>query len=135
MIRYRRPFFQRLSRFTLIGVTATLVYAAGALLLSSGVAGGAPLPAAAASTLAYLVAGISSYVGHKYFTFASPGSHAAELPKFILTNIAGLGVAALLPAVFTGMFDAPAGISIMAICLIVPAMNFFVFERWVFRNV
>ncbi|MDN5926754.1 MAG: GtrA family protein [Hyphomicrobiales bacterium] len=126
--------FLRLSRFTLIGMAATVIYAACAFVLSDRITGIVPLPAAVASFSAYLMAGISSYVGHKYFTFASPRTHSIELPRFVLCNLVGLALAVIFPAVLTDMFDVPALVPIVILCVVVPALNFIVFDRWVFRH-
>ena len=126
--------FLRLSRFTLIGMATTAIYAACAFLLSDRTDGIASMPAVVASFYAYLLAGISSYIGHKYFTFASRGTHSIELPRFILCNIVGLALAVIFPAVLTDIFDISAAVPIVIVCIIVPVLNFIVFDRWVFRH-
>lgn len=130
----RRPSRQRISRFAVIGVFATLVYAACASALSHGGLGLAPLPAVQASLAGYLIAGMFSYAGHKYVTFASGGAHSVQIPRFLLLNAAGLALATALPSVMTGVMGLPAIMPIIITCIAVPVFNYVVLERWVFRD-
>jgi putative flippase GtrA len=129
------PRYRRISRFAVIGVASTLVYAVCALLLSRGGNGGALLPATLASAVAYATAGLFSYAGHKYFTFTSAGAHAVELPRFLLLNATGLATAIALPVVLTDRLGMPAAVPVVLTCIAVPMVNYIVLGRWVFRNV
>ncbi|RJT42364.1 GtrA family protein [Mesorhizobium waimense] len=122
--------YRRLSRFALIGIASTLVYAVCAFLLSS--LPGFALPATRASVAAYVIAAIFSYAGHKYVTFVSPGSHAFEAPRFFLLTALGLGFSWLLPLILVDGLGAKPVLSIAIICAAVPAFNYFVLDRWVF---
>jgi putative flippase GtrA len=124
--------FRRLSRFALIGIASTVIYAVSAFLLSS--LPGATLPAALASFAAYAMAALFSYTGHKYFTFTSGGSHAMELPRFLLLTASGLIVAIVLPELLTQMLGIPALVPILLTCIAVPIINYVVLGRWVFRG-
>jgi putative flippase GtrA len=122
--------YRRLSRFALIGIASTLIYAVCAFLLSA-----LPrpvLPAALASVAAYAIAAIFSYVGHKYVTFMSSGMHAFELPRFFLLTALGIGFSLLLPLILVDGFGARPVLPILITCVIVPAFNYFVLDRWVF---
>ena len=122
----------RLSRFALIGGAATLIYAVCAALLTTG---GTPiLPAAAGSFAAYAIAALFSYAGHKYFTFVSRGAHRFEAPRFLALTAAGLCFSWMLPALMVGGLQAPPLAPIVATCVVVPAVNYFVLGRWVFSN-
>ena len=77
----------RLSRFAAIGVASTVLYAALALAFSH-----LGIGATGASVLAFLLAAVFSYAGHKYVTFVSGGRHAFELPRFLALSGAGLAV-------------------------------------------
>ncbi|RUU29181.1 GtrA family protein [Mesorhizobium sp. M6A.T.Ce.TU.016.01.1.1] len=125
--------YRRLSRFALIGIASTLIYAACAFLLSRGQAT-AGLPAALTSFAAYAIAALFSYTGHKYFTFISGGSHAMELPRFLLLTASGLAVAVALPGLLTQMLGVPASVPILLTCIAVPVINYVVLGRWVFRG-
>ncbi|ANT49342.1 GtrA family protein [Mesorhizobium amorphae] len=129
------PRYGRISRFAVIGGASTLIYGACALLLSRGGAGAAILPATLASAVAYAVAGLFSYAGHKYFTFVSAGAHAFELPRFLLLNATGLATAIALPVLLTEKLGMPVAVPVVLTCIAVPLVNYIVLGRWVFRNV
>ncbi|TIO76107.1 MAG: GtrA family protein [Mesorhizobium sp.] len=124
----------RLSRFAVIGVSSTLVYGVCALLLSGGGTRAALLPATLASVVAYAIAGLFSYAGHKYYTFMSAGDHTFELPRFLLLNAIGLATAIALPVVLTERLGMPAAIPVVLTCISVPLVNYIVLGRWVFRD-
>jgi putative flippase GtrA len=119
----------KLSRFAVIGAGTTAMYALLALAFShSGIA------ATGASVLAFLITSIFSYAGHKYVTFASGGSHAFEVPRFLAVGASSLTTVSVLPAVLTGMLGLPAAVPILLACIVVPAVNYVVMGRWVFRD-
>lgn len=119
----------RLSRFAVIGAGTTVIYAVLALAFSySGIA------ATGASVLAFLITAVFSYAGHKYVTFASDGSHTFEVPRFLTVSATSLTIVSVLPAVLTGVFGLPAAVPILLACIVVPAFNYIVLGRWVFRG-
>jgi putative flippase GtrA len=119
----------RLSRFAAIGASATLLYAALALAFAN-----IGMPATGGSVAAFLLAAAFSYAGHKYVTFASAGRHRFEMPRFMAVSAAGLAVVSVLPAVLTDMLGFPAAVPILLACLVIPAVNYVVLGRWVFRG-
>ena len=118
----------RLSRFVLIGFGSTALYALLAFALSRI----QELGVTAASVLAFGIAALFSYAGHKYVTFVSGGSHSFELPRFLVLSGVGLAVVAILPALLSDCFGLPAAIPILLACLAIPAINFVMLDRWVF---
>lgn len=123
------PPLRRVSRFALIGILSTLIYAAVAFALSGRV-----LSPVAGSFAAYLVSASFSYAGHKYVTFVSGGKHALELPRFLALGAFGLVLALALPALLTDWAGLPPWVPILVICVAVPAVNYLVMDRWVFRR-
>jgi putative flippase GtrA len=118
-----------LSRFISVGLLTTALYAT--LALSASHLG---LTATAASLTAFFITALFSYAGHKYVTFMSGGQHSFELPRFLATSAVGLVVVSFLPAFLSGMLGLPAAVPILAACVVVPAVNYVVFSRWVFRG-
>jgi len=119
----------RLSRFATIGVASTLLYAVLALgLVHLGV------DTTWASVIAFLLAAVFSYAGHKYVTYASGGRHVFEFPRFLALSLVGLGVVSILPVLLVGLLGMPPAIPILAACLVLPAFNYVVLGRWVFRD-
>lgn len=119
----------RLSRFAAIGIASTAIYAALAFAFSH-----LGLAATGASVLAFLLAAIFSYAGHKYVTFVSGGRHTFELPRFLALSVAGLAVVSVLPALLTGVLALPAAVPFLLACVVIPVVNYVVLGRWVFAS-
>ena len=119
----------RLSRFAAIGILSTVLYAALALTFNR-----LGIQATGASVLAFGIAAIFSYAGHKYVTYVSGGRHAFELPRFLALSAAGLAVVSMLPALLSGVLGLPAAVPVLLACIVVPAVNYVVLGRWVFRD-
>ena len=117
-----------LTRFALVGVGATLLYALLALLFEE------PLGPVAASVTAYAICAVVSYCGHKFLTFTSSGAHRVELPRFLALTAAGFAVATALPVLVTGVLGWPAILSVAATCILIPAVNLVALDRWVFAR-
>ncbi len=94
----------------------------------------ARVPPAAASLFAYAVAATCSYLGHKFFTFMSGGSHAFEAPRFAVLTGFGLALSYLFPAIVSGQFGMPVAIAIFLTCVLIPVINYVVLGRWVFSG-
>jgi putative flippase GtrA len=122
--------FARLVRFGSVGIAATLLYAAVAWSLTAG----ARIGAAPASVLAYGLAGMFSYLGHKRFTFRSSAAHAAEAPKFIVASMLGAGVATAAPLVLTDRLGLPPIVAIAFACVVIPLMNYLILDLLVFAR-
>jgi putative flippase GtrA len=120
----------RLVRFGSVGMASTLLYAA----LAWGLTLGARIGAAPASVIAYVIAGAASYLVHKRFTFRSRAAHDREAPRFLCVSALGAGVALLAPVVLTGRLGFPPMIAIAFTCGAVPAVNYLMFDRLVFRD-
>jgi putative flippase GtrA len=123
---------RRLLKFASVGLAATVLYALCAWLFTS--AGSRYLSAATASVAAYVVAAIFSYLGHKFFTFMSAGSHRFEAPRFAVLTGSGLAAAYLLPLLLVGQLGLPVAIPILLTCILIPVVNFVVLERWIFSG-
>lgn len=120
----------RVVRFALVGIGATVLYALLALAFESRLA----MSPVAASVLAYAVAAIFSYCGHKFVTFMSDGAHRQELPRFVLLTVTGFGVASALPYLFANLLGQPSWVPVLLTCVLIPMVNLIVLDRWVFRG-
>ncbi|MER8499629.1 GtrA family protein [Mesorhizobium sp. M0208] len=123
---------KRPARFLIIGLGATLLYALLAAVFSMGDA--VSMRPASASVLAYAIAAVFSYAGHKYFTFVSSGAHRFEAPRFFVLTLLGLAVSFLLPAVLSGILGLQAQIPIVLTCLVIPLVNYVMLRHWVFAS-
>ncbi|MER9584956.1 GtrA family protein [Mesorhizobium sp. M0276] len=121
-----------LARFGLVGVAATILYAALAdVFVKSERFGFSPVQA---SLAAYAAAALFSYLAHRSVTFMSRGLHRSEAPRFLLLAAIGLAIAYGAPALLTAKLGLPLIFPITITCLLVPAINFVVLHRWVFAE-
>jgi putative flippase GtrA len=125
-------FGPKLLRFGLVGIAATALYAALAVLLMERRWIG--LPAVYASLAAYAAAALFSYLAHKSVTFMSRGLHRTEAPRFVLLTAAGLAVAYAAPALLTGVLGLPGIAPVLVTCVLIPALNLLALDRWVFAR-
>lgn len=121
-----------LARFGLVGIAATILYAALAIgLVKSEWIGFSPVQA---SLAAYAAAAVFSYLAHKSVTFMSSGSHRSEAARFLLLTATGFAVAYAAPALLTAKLGLPPIIAILVTCLLIPAVNLLMLDRWVFAQ-
>lgn len=118
----------RLARLILVGGIATLLYAA----LSFAGTAALGLPLTHASPLAYGLASIWSYAGHRWLTFGDrrPAKRAAL--RFSVLTVAGYGAAAAIPALVDGLLGGPPWLAILAVCVAIPAANYAILSRHIF---
>ena len=117
-----------LARFGLVGVGTTVVYALASLTLIA-----AGLAATPASALAYGLAALISYAGHKLFTFASDRAHSVEGPRFIVVNGFGFLLALGAPSLAERL-GADGRVGVLAACVAVPAFNYVAMKLYVFSR-
>ncbi|RWQ38203.1 MAG: GtrA family protein [Mesorhizobium sp.] len=121
-----------LARFGLVGIAATILYAVLAtVLVKSEWIGVTPVQA---SLAAYAAAAVFSYLAHKSVTFMSSGSHRSEAARFLLLTAIGFGMAYAVPALMTMKLGLPPIIAILVTCLLIPAVNLLMLDRWVFAQ-
>ncbi|KUM25087.1 polysaccharide synthesis protein GtrA [Mesorhizobium loti] len=119
-----------LVRFGSVGIVATILYAAlAAFFARSEWIGLAPVEA---SFAAYAAAALFSYLAHKSFTFMSAGPHRSEAPRFLLLTLTGLAVAYAAPSLLTVNLGLPFVVPVLVTCVVIPALNLLVLDRWVF---
>lgn len=121
-----------LMRFGLIGIAATALYAALAIVFMNREWVG--LTVVQASLAAYAAAALFSYLAHKFVTFVSSGRHRTEAPRFLLLTATGLAVAYITPALLTGMLGLPGIVPLLVTCILIPVLNLLVLHRWVFAE-
>lgn len=113
-------------RFLSVGIAATLAHGIMLILLSTG----AQLPPVQANSWSAIIAAAVSYFGHKLVTFNSGVPHRISVPRFLIQAVISWGVTTLLTAVLApaiGIWSTSA-----VIMVLVPALNFTVYQRWVF---
>jgi putative flippase GtrA len=120
----------RLVRFTLVGLAAMAAYAVfvttlGALGLK---------PAWLASGLAYALAAVWSYIGHRRFSFRSEAAHRVAGPRFAVVTATGQGLAILIPALVSDIGGHPASLATLAVCIVCPGVSYAMNSAFVFAD-
>jgi putative flippase GtrA len=87
-----------------------------------------------ASLAAYAAAAVFSYLAHKSVTFMSSGPHRSEAARFLLLTATGFAVAYAAPALLTARLGLPPIIAVLVTCLLIPAVNLLMLDRWVFAQ-
>jgi putative flippase GtrA len=122
--------FFTIFRFAIVGVVATAVHMAVALVLHN-LAGLAPLPA---NVLAFATAVLFSFVGHSYWTFRD---HGAELKysaaRFFIVAISGFLLNNAILWVLVEKTALGGSTSIIFAALVVPPMTYLLSKLWAFR--
>ena len=114
-------------KFLVVGGGASFLYFGLALLFDRGVGFG-PV---ASSTLAYALAAVFSYVGHKLFTFNSKGGSKFEALRFTISTLIGFSLASFIPFALSQF--API-ISYLAVLAVVPVISFLMLKFFVFSK-
>jgi putative flippase GtrA len=123
------PLLSRLYRFGGIGVLASGVHVATALVLS-GVLG---LGNLLANFLGFCTAWSVSYLGNYYWTFLATSRHAVSVPRFVLTSLSCLIASLAIVQWTTQGVHWPFYASQAIVVAVIPAISFVVNLVWVFR--
>ena len=118
-----------LSRFSIVGVVATLVYfvVASVLVLAT------PIQATTASIVAYCCGIPVSFLGQSRFTFRVGQTRAAHLLRFALVTVLGLSISYLSIVLASSLSLHPIA-GVVCGTILVPIMSFIVMNSWVFRT-
>jgi putative flippase GtrA len=124
----RRVQVFKLIRFGVVGLSSALLYGLLTNLL---------LHVQVGLLLAHCIAYASvipySYLAQRGFTFRSGHSHVVSFPLFLLTNT----ISFILSTVIVAMSPAlrlPAVVVIAAVIVVVPLINYFCLNAWVFPD-
>lgn len=122
-------FAQRLIRFGVVGVAATLSYFLLGLLFVNLLG----LPALAGNALAYVLAFVVSYLGQALWTFEAKEGHRTMLPRFALTQLVGLGINSCIVWICLRM-GMPYEYAMIAAAALVPVFVYIICKYWVFNK-
>lgn len=114
-----------LSTFLGIGGAATLAYIAISSLLVR--AGFTPWVVSFVCYAAFIPI---VYAAQRKFTFRSSASHSSSFPRYVATQMLGLGMAGALPYALSGVM--PPYLSFVAVAFFVAAANFVILKFWAF---
>lgn len=122
----------RLLRFALVGVSATLLYAVLAILFDQ--LAGHIMSQSALSLAAFALSAVYSYCAHKFITFSSSGSYRIEVPRFTAVTATGASVSLILPVLAENWLELPMYVTVAAVCILIPMVNFVALNFWVFAR-
>ncbi len=116
--------------FILVGVAATLVHVAVALLARETL-GLAPLNA----NLAGYVAAVGvSYLANARLTFRRPSRNLAQFGRFLAVSLLALGLNQALIYLLAERAGWPFWMALIPVVLAVPALSFALSKLWAFRS-
>jgi SAM-dependent methyltransferase len=125
----QKSLFKQLSRFTIVGILATLTYLIVANLLFYFDA----MDSAWASVLAYLAGMVVSFTGQSRFTFEVSRNRLDHIVKFVLLSALGLGLSFGLVRVADNFLIAPVFGTVCA-AVVIPILSYFIMRFWVFAD-
>ena len=120
---------QAFLRFAVVGAVATTIHAAVfALLIET-----TPVDPVGATVLAFVVAFAAGFVLNRRWTFASRADPLAQLPRYLVVQLAGLvlNAAIMALAVHVQRWSPYAGLALGIV--LVPPVTFALARAWVFR--
>lgn len=92
------------------------------------------MPVALASLVAFGAGAVFSYFGHRLFTFRSKAAHGRSLSRFAGVNALAYATATGLPWILCDRMGFAPLAGILAVCIVVPVMNFTLLNFYVFRQ-
>ncbi len=119
-----------LSRFSLVGVLAALMYAAVANALIYSMAISPPR----ASVLAFGAGAIVSFFGQRFFTYKRTSDFRRHLFRYLMLLVAGSAFCYLAVWICTVQLALPASIATLLTAIAYPFLSFVIMSRWVFRS-
>ena len=117
-------------RFALVGAVATAIHAAVfALAIET-----TPIDPVAATAVAFVVAFLAGYALNRRWTFASRADPVAQLPRYLVVQLAGLALNAAIMAfaVHAQRWSPYAGLALAIV--LVPPVTFALSRSWAFRE-
>ncbi len=120
--------FKQIAKFATIGVGATVIHVASALLFNSF----AKFSALQSNFLAFLVASAFTYCGNYFWTFARTGAVASTLTRFIFLSLVCFVVNQSIVYIVTSVMQLPLWVAMMPVVAVIPAFSFWVSKTKVF---
>ncbi len=116
-------------RFATVGGCVALIY----VLLYMFLVGGG-LSFWWANLIAFLTATIVQYVGQTCWTFRKPLVAPSQIGRFLTLIAIGLGSSALITNILSPKFGNNDWIAACLVAVMLPALNYFVMNLWVFNS-
>lgn len=120
----------RVIRFGAAGLIATLCY----LVLANALVWGVRLSPLSASVVAYLISLVVSYLLQSRFTFRLRKDSVEQMTRFLITSAVGLCLCWVITYVTTHVLGWPFVAGTLLICILIPLVNYSLFQGWVFAT-
>jgi putative flippase GtrA len=121
---------RRLLRFGGVGIVSLVVYS----VLYAILAAATRWSAIPISTIAYSIAMVVSFVGHKYVTFRVSGNIRLQALKFIGMHCLCLLTTVVITGLVVNKLNWPYGIAILLVDVAIPALSYVMLKLIVFEE-
>ncbi len=125
------PVLVQLFAFVVIGGAAALSFVG---ISSAAVVLFKSVPAWLVSSLCYAAFIVPVYLMHRRFSFRSGAAHRRALPRYVLVQLCGLGLATLFSYVAYGVVGLPTLAAALVVIVLTSGVNFLVLRRWAFAD-
>jgi putative flippase GtrA len=125
------PVLVQLFAFVVIGGAAALSFVG---VSSAAIALFATVPAWLVSSLCYAAFIVPVYLMHRRYSFQSGAAHSRALPRYVLVQLCGLGLATLFSYVAYGVIGLPTLAAALVVIVLTSGINFLVLRRWAFAD-
>ena len=125
------PVLVQLFAFAIIGGAAALSFVG---VSSAAVALFKSVPAWLVSSLCYAAFIVPVYLMHRRYSFQSAAAHSRALPRYVLVQLCGLGLATLFSYVAYGVVGLPTLVAALVVIILTSGINFLVLRRWAFAD-
>jgi putative flippase GtrA len=125
------PVLVQLFAFMVIGGAAALSFVG---ISSAAVVLLKPVPAWIVSSLCYTAFIVPVYLMHRRFSFRSGAAHSRALPRYVLVQLCGLGLATLFSYIAYGVVGLPTLAAALVVIVLTSGVNFLVLRRWAFAD-
>ena len=127
----RAPVLIQLFAFVVIGGAAALSFVG---VSSAAVALLDTIPAWLVSSLCYAAFIVPVYLMHRRYSFQSAATHSRALPRYVLVQLSGLGLATGFSYVAYGVIGLPTIAAALVVIVLTSGVNFLVLRRWAFAD-
>jgi putative flippase GtrA len=125
------PVLVQLFAFAIIGGAAALSFVG---VSSAAVSLFKSVPAWLVSSLCYAAFIVPVYLMHRRFSFQSAAAHSRALPRYVLVQLCGLGLATLFSFIAYGVVGLPTLVAALVVIVLTSGINFLVLRRWAFAD-
>jgi putative flippase GtrA len=125
------PMLAQLFAFVVIGGAAALSFVG---VSSAAVAMFRSISPWLVSSLCYAAFIVPVYLMHRRYSFQSAAAHGRALPRYVLVQLCGLGLATAFSYVAYGVIGLPTLVAAVVVIVFTSGINFLVLRRWAFAD-